>query len=171
MEIRRISRRLMRSHTSGMDEGEPPFDGANPGEQQRPSVDGTFAARAVSGFVRPLAEEDLDRIVELHRGILPGAGQLPAGTLRERLSQLLLGHPWRSPHLQSLVYQETGGRIAGCIGIMPRPMVFQGRPVTAAISHSFIVEPGARPMLAALELAQNFLAGPQDLSLAEAGRV
>jgi len=46
-------------------------------------------------------------------------------------------------------------------------MSFNGRRILAATSHSFIVDPGSRSTLAALELAQKFLAGRQELSLAE----
>lgn len=165
MEIRRL-RRLLRTHSDGADESGAVLEDAPQG-----AAIGSAAVRAAPGFVRPLAEEDLDQVVGLHRRMMPGIGSQPAEAVREQLSRLLLQHPWRNQYLQSLVYQETGGRIAGCIGVMPRPMTFQGRPVTAAVSHSFIVEPGTRPMLAALELAQNFLAGPQDLALAETGKV
>lgn len=170
MEIRRL-RRLLRTHSDGVDDSEaPPESGAYLSADEATPI-GSAAVRGAPGFVRPLAEEDLEQVTELHRRMMPGAGELPPEAVRERLSRLLLQHPWRSQYLQSLVYQETAGRIAGCIGVMPRPMTFQGRPVTAAVSHSFIVDPGTRPMLAALELAQNFLAGPQDLSLAETGKV
>ncbi len=43
------------------------------------------------------------------------------------------------------------------------------RPLRAAVSHSFMVEPGSRSSLAALSLARAFLAGGQDFSIAEGG--
>jgi hypothetical protein len=132
---------------------------------------GAVAVRGIPGFVRPVEDDDLGAIAELHSRLMPARKNPDLDTLREQFSRLLLQHPWRNPSLRSLVYQERGGRVAGCIGVMPRPMVFEGRPVTAAVSHSFMVEPGTRPMLAALALAQNFLNGPQDLSLAETGKV
>jgi len=56
------------------------------------------------------------------------------------LSRIFLRHPWYAESLRSFVYQENGGKVAGCIGVMPRPMSFNGSRITAAISHSFIVE-------------------------------
>lgn len=171
MEIRRL-RRLLRTHSDGSDGPEPPPE---PGAYQTLSdgqaAIGSAAVRPAPGFVRPLEEDDLAHVAELHARYMPGSGQSSPGAIREHLSRLLLQHPWRNQYLRSLVYQESAGRVAGCIGVMPRPMLFEGRPVTAAVSHSFIVEPDARPMLAALELAKHFLAGPQDLSLAETGKV
>ncbi|HEX5055617.1 MAG TPA: hypothetical protein VFX02_03880 [Gammaproteobacteria bacterium] len=168
MEIRRLRRLLRGAQHDTTDESELR---AGPGPQPATATIGTAAVRGAPGFVRPVEEDDLTAIAELHSRLMPGQRQAVGGTLREQFSRLLLQHPWRNQYLRSLVYQESGGRIAGCIGVMPRPMVFEGRPVTAAISHSFMVEPGTRPMLAALALAQNFLNGPQDLSLAETGKV
>src|SRR5207245_202681 len=58
---------------------------------------------------------------------------------------------------------------AGRLGVLPRPLSFDGRPIRAAISHTFMVEPGSRSSLAALALARAFLSGGQDLSIAEGG--
>lgn len=122
-----------------------------------------------AGCVRPLEERDVPQIVDLHARVLLGKAN-PAGppTLRTHImQQILLHHPWCNPSLPSLVFQENDGRITGCLGVMPRPLLFQGREITAAVSHTFVVEPGSRSTLAALELAKRFVSGPQDLSLAE----
>jgi hypothetical protein len=164
MEIWRVSR-LMRSHTSGYEDDEPGAEA-----DSAPAAGGAVAARSTPGFVRPVEDDDIEAIAALHARLMPNTRQLPPEQTRERFLRLLLQHPWRHQYLRSLVYEARGGRIAGCLGVMPRPMVFQGRPITAAIGHSFMVEPpGNRPLLAAL--AENFLAGPQDLSLAETGKV
>src|SRR2546426_10873949 len=52
---------------------------------------------------------------------------------------------------------------------MPRRMSFEGRPIEAAISHTFMVEPGSRSSLAALALARTFLAGGRALAIAGGG--
>jgi hypothetical protein len=165
MEIRRLRKyRALRQTRTASPPTPPPQQ-----QQYGTAVHGPTAAAA--GFVRPLADEDVPQIAELRERLMPGAGHLTSEAIREQLTQVLLRHPWRNEFLTSLVYQEQGGRISGCLGVMPRPMVFQDRKITAAIGHSFMVEPGRRPVLAALELAQRFLAGPQDLSLSEAGQV
>jgi hypothetical protein len=123
-----------------------------------------------AGFVRPLEKGDVARVAELHERVMPKNNHAPIALMRAQLSRILLQHPWYNESLPSLVYEENG-KVVGCIGVMPRPMLFRDRPITAAISHSFIVEPGSRSALAALELAKRFMAGPQDLSLAEGGNV
>ena len=127
--------------------------------------------RCSMGIVRPLEERDVARVAELHERVMPKAPHLTPASLRAHLSRILLQHPWRAESMPSLVYEENNGKVVGCLGVMPRPMSFQDRPITAAISHSFMVEPSKRSTLAALELAQKFVSGPQDLSLAEGGNV
>jgi hypothetical protein len=126
--------------------------------------------RPAAGGIRPLEAGDVARVAELHEQVMPKAGLAPR-ELREQLARILLWHPWRTESIPSLVYEDGDGVVVGCLGVMTRPMLFDERPVTAAISHSFIVEPGSRSALVALKLAQAYLAGPQDLSLAEGSSV
>ena len=128
------------------------------------------AREPVAGRVRALEERDVARVAELHETVMPKAGYLSSASLREHLSRILLRHPRGVESLPSLVFEDNNGRIVGCLGVMPLSMSFRGRAVTAAISHSFLVAPGSRSVLAGLELAKAFLAGPQDLSMAEGGR-
>src|SRR5437773_12340279 len=46
-------------------------------------------------------------------------------------------------------------------------MSLRGRPLTAAVSSQFIVEPKDGSGMVAVHLAKTFLSGPQDLSLAD----
>ncbi|MGH8311847.1 MAG: GNAT family N-acetyltransferase [Gammaproteobacteria bacterium] len=117
--------------------------------------------------MRPLQDDDLPGIADLYRRVYPERPAASLTILRQRLEQILLHHPWRDEQFPSLVYEDATGAIAGFLGVMPRPMRFNGRSLTAAVSHSFLVAPGSRSSLAALQLARRFLEGPQDLSLAE----
>ena len=130
------------------------------------------------GAVRALEARDVARVAQLHAQAFgakdaasPSPPPSPPPSLEAALSRLLLEHPWSDASLPSLVFEDSGGRLIGCLGVMPRPMSLAGRDITAAVSHSFIVEPGVRSTLAAVELARRFIAGPQDLSLAEGSNV
>lgn len=126
--------------------------------------------RRAAGVVRPLEERDLERIAQLHERGTSIATPLPRASLKAQLSRLLMHHPGRDGTSASLVFEDQDGNIAGSIGVMPRPMLFRDRPVIAAVSHSFTIAPGS-PRAVAVELARAFLAGPQDLSLAEGGNM
>lgn len=138
---------------------------ADPGPVDR----GDMPRASAASRVRPLVERDLPHIVSLYEQVFAGrAGRAP-GSTGDHLEQILCKSPWRDPTLPSLVCEDGAGRIVGCLGVMPRRMRIGGRSIRAAISHSFMVEPGSRASLAALALARAFLAGGQDLSVAEGG--
>lgn len=119
------------------------------------------------GSVRPLAPEDIPRIVRLYATVFGPLATDALDGLESALHEIFLGHPWRDEDLPSLVYQEKTQGIVGCLGVMPRPMAMDGRLVRAAISHTFMVHPASRSTPAAMELVRAYLSGPQDLSMAQ----
>lgn len=147
--------------------------GAAPGIFRRVWISPLFKRpnRSAVGKVRPLQPRDLEPLVALHQRVVGDSRKIPCRTSRADFERIFLEHPWRDETLPSLVYEDEAGRVAGCLGVMPRQMCFKGRRITAAISHNFIVEPGSRSTLAALQLAKQFLSGPQDLSMAEGSNV
>lgn len=124
------------------------------------------AVRASRGRLRPLAEDDLDTVVALHRRTF-GPSEMPPAELRSYLAELFFRHPWPDDGIRSLVYEEGPGELVGCLGAMPRPMELAGEPIVAAVSHNFMVDPEHRSSMAAIELMRALFAGPQDLTLAE----
>ncbi len=135
------------------------------------AVPGPGGGERPMGCVRPLVPEDIPRIAELYRSVFgPRNGVAPA-QVASYLHEILFQNPWRDPELPSLTYEDGQGRIIGCLGVMPRRMSIAGVPIQAAISHSFMVEPTCRASLAGVELGKAFLAGRQDLSMAEGGDV
>jgi hypothetical protein len=124
---------------------------------------------SLPGRVRPLAEEDIPRIADLYATIFGARDGAWPGGVPDYLRAIFCGNPWRDPDLPSLVAEDGGGRIIGCLGVMPRRMTFEGRAIQATVSHHFMVETSSRGSLAGLALAKRFLQGPQDLSLAEGG--
>jgi hypothetical protein len=125
------------------------------------------AARRTNGRVRPLHKDDIPKIAALHDRIMGRAPGKAPGSTEEHFTRIFLRHPWHNPALPSLVYETDNGEIAGCVGIMPRVMRYCGSPITVAVTHNFMVAPDARTAMAGLQLAQQVLAGPQDMSLAE----
>jgi hypothetical protein len=62
---------------------------------------------------------------------------------------------------------EQDGAVAGFAGVLPRPMTFRGEAMRVAVGCQFMVDPGQRQSLVALQLAQALTAGPQDLFIAD----
>jgi hypothetical protein len=124
-----------------------------------------------AGKIRPLAESDIPQLVELYRKVFLGgheASRERESAYREHFEQIFLRHPWVDEALPSLVYHEDG-KIIGCIGVMPHRMIWNRRPIRAAVIHHFMVDPARRGRLG-LRLLKSSMSGPQDLLFAtEAG--
>jgi len=117
--------------------------------------------------VRPLTDADMPRVAALYTRVFGNRPTLSRSSAKADLVEIFCRNPWRDETLPSLVCEDPDGRIVGCLGVVPRPMSLNGRTIRAAITHTFMVEPDCRATLAAIQLLQTFLAGPQDLSLAE----
>jgi hypothetical protein len=116
--------------------------------------------------VRPLIEDDLGALVELHGQSFGRAPGITPEAVRSHLFDLFLGHPWLDAGPGSLVYEDEAGEIVGCLGVMPRPMRLGDQPVRAVVSHNFMVAPNRRSTLAAMALLRAHLERDQELSLA-----
>ena len=122
------------------------------------------------GRIRAFAETDIPQVADLHQAVFR-TGDRCAGAEPEAYASyfrsVFLEHPSRDSALPSLVYEEESGRIAGFLGVVARRMSMDGRPLRAAISSQFIVDPKGRSALVAVQLAKTFFDGPQDVSISD----
>jgi hypothetical protein len=121
------------------------------------------------GHIRPLTEKDIPRVIDLHRSVLRNGQSFSPAVARSYetyFGEIFFRHPWSDHASPSMVYQADDGTVVGCLGVLPCRMSWHGQPIRAALGHHFMVEPGSRSTLAALELLKAFLTGPQDLALA-----
>src|SRR5215831_4519828 len=123
-----------------------------------------------SARIRTFACEDVGPVARLHHSLYRRSEEYARVidiAYRSFFHNVYLSNPWYEKQLSSLVYEEADGRITGFLGVMPRAMRIDGRPIRAAISSMFMVDPNSRSSLAALQLMKAFISGPQDLSLAD----
>src|SRR5262249_8440498 len=141
--------------------------------------------------VRPFTKKDIPQVIELFQKVFFNNGQkapsLPK--LEAYFEEMFFHNPWTrggttewtgegteesaeestEEKITSLVYEASDSAIIGFIGIIPRRMLLHGRPIRAATSMHFMVEPGSRSTLAGVQLLKTFFSGPQDLSLTDSG--
>jgi Acetyltransferase (GNAT) domain len=121
------------------------------------------------GAVRPFVDTDVPEVADLHRRVFHPPG--PAGNgswsnaYRRYFSDVFLNQAFCDGRIPSLVY-EHDGRIRGFLGVMPRRMCFNGRPVLMAVCSQFAVDAGERGQ-AGLRMLKRCLAGPQDLTITD----
>ena len=121
------------------------------------------------GAVRPFVDADVAAVADLHRRVFHPSGTAVNGSwlsaYRRYFSDVFLNQALSDGRISSLVY-EHDGRIRGFLGVMPRRMSFNGRPVLMAVCSQFAVDPGERGQ-AGLRMLKRCLAGPQDLTITD----
>src|SRR6266542_4054325 len=135
--------------------------------------------------VRPFTKNDIPQVVKLFQKVFFNNGQTaPSSSKLDAYFEEMFFHtPWTErgterggekgteegaeEEIPSLVYEAGDGAIIGFIGIIPRRMLLHGRPIRAATSMHFMVEPGSRSTLAGVQLLKTFFSGPQELSLTD----
>jgi hypothetical protein len=114
--------------------------------------------------IRVLAEEDIPAVIALVARVYPEHLRWRSSAECETyFRETLFDNPWRDPELPSWVAEDNGS-ISGCYLVMPRRMLFRGRPIRVAVGCQFMVDPHQRHSLIALQLAKACLSGPQDLT-------
>lgn len=113
--------------------------------------------------VRSAEIDDLLEIAALRRRAFRHHEHTTDESLASYYRTVFFENPWRDDRYSSLVYVGEAGRITGFIGVIPRPMVFDGRRITAVTTTEFMVAPEARGVIGPL-LLRRVLSGPQELS-------
>jgi hypothetical protein len=119
------------------------------------------------GSIEPFAVGDVGQVARLHALRFWGAADASTPGLEAYYRGVFLENPWFDPSIGALVLREPAGRITGFVGRICRPMQLGEASVRAAIGHRLLTS-GESPV-AALELVQAFLAGPQDFSFGDGG--
>ena len=119
------------------------------------------------GRVREFQKDDTGEVAELWAKEFHLRESVPLDSLSRYLEEVFFLNPWQSGDFPSLVYEDSDRRIAGFVGVMPRPMRFMGKSIKAAVASQIVVDRSKGLPFAALELFRKFFSGPQDLSFSD----
>jgi hypothetical protein len=112
--------------------------------------------------IRTFRKEDISEVADLwQRAFRPVHTTVP-DSLRSYFEEMFFRNPWQDDSLPSLVYVQDKA-IVGFLGVLPRRMVFRGRPIKVAVATQFMVDPDRHAGPAAIDLMKRLFAGPQDL--------
>jgi hypothetical protein len=118
------------------------------------------------GEIRIFEESHIPDVAALELKVFRGKRH-PAGfALQKYFHRIFFDNPWRDAELPSLVYIQNE-KITGFVGVIPRRMVFRGRPVRVAVATQFMVDHEESRGFPGLELIRRLFSGPQDLSLTD----
>jgi hypothetical protein len=118
------------------------------------------------GFVRPFRREDIPGVVTLRRHAFGRSERDTPSDLADYFEVLFFGSPWCDPAFPSWVFEDERGAVGGFVGVLPRPMIWKGRPILAAVATQLMVAPGMSAPIGR-KLAKAFFSGAQDLSIAD----
>jgi hypothetical protein len=115
------------------------------------------------GRVRVFEPGDIPQVAALRRRLFPVCAPPSQAAEEAYFDLIFFRNPWRALDLPAHVYEDRSGRITGFLGVIPRPMRYQGEPVRLAVSTQYMAEPGP----ASIPLLARHLDGPQDLGFSD----
>lgn len=117
--------------------------------------------------IRELRRADLSAVCRLYERVVRSGSDHPPPQLEDYFARTLLDHPWVDPEIPSLVYEDADGEIVGFLGVHPRRLRLDGRPLRMACSGQLIADPAVRHRGVGALLIRRCLAGPQDLTITD----
>lgn len=124
-------------------------------------------ARATQSGIQTFEASHVAAVAELFQSTFRRPRDPAPDALRNYLEDIFLNHRLSDPDICSLVFVDSGGKVAGFIGVLPARLTFGGEPLRAAVAGSLMVDNPAENPLAGARLLRSFLSGPQDLSISE----
>jgi len=119
------------------------------------------------GRIRDFRREDSARVADLYVRAYRDSDASAPGSLRAYFERIYFENPWTSLEQPCHVYENETGEIRGFVGLFPRPMTFEGRPIRVAVLSTIMVDPSERGRSIGLRLMQHAFAGPQDLTFTD----
>jgi hypothetical protein len=117
--------------------------------------------------IRAVSREDVPAVAGMFARVFMKR-RAASPDLTSYVENLVLAPGSRGPgEPRSRVFVDAQGAVRGFIGIWPRRMVLDGRPVEAATAGSMMVDHPEEHPTAGARLLRAFLAGPQQLSFSE----
>ncbi|MDA4844920.1 hypothetical protein [Hoeflea poritis] len=122
---------------------------------------------ASAADIRPLERSDIPSVAALYQKVLLRSNKPAPTSLGTYLEEVFLDHPRFDAELPSRVCIDAKGAVDGFIGVLPAPMMLNGKSVRAAVAGSLMVGNPAENPLAGARLLRSVRSGPQDLSISE----
>lgn len=117
--------------------------------------------------VRPMRPDEIPEVAELYRVVDRSDWRIPPSEITGFFQRILLEDPWSDPDIPTLVHVEDSGEITGFIGSHVRRMRFDETTIRMASGGPLIAHPKVRNRAVGPRLWKQYLAGPQELTIAD----
>jgi hypothetical protein len=113
--------------------------------------------------IRAFSEEHVPETARLYLRTVRGQSRPAPPALEDAIRDSFLGNPWVNCDSPSYVYIEDGKQV-GFVGVVPRPMEFQSRPIRATTIALWMMDREIHRGIGGMKLLSRVLKGPQDFS-------
>lgn len=113
--------------------------------------------------IRHFKLDDIPQVAALWLRTWRNSARAVPDSLLAYFNRIYFENPWVDLGVSSLVHESGTGRIDGFVGLMPRPMLLNGRKILAAVSCGLMVALEVRRQGIGLALRESSFKGPQDL--------
>ncbi len=116
--------------------------------------------------IRPFVPDDIPGVAALHEWVFKNRPEHSPQSLQDYFAEIFFGNPWYDARWPSLVASDSRGRVAGFLGVLPRPVCLDHTPLTLLSSSQLMVAPSHRGA-AGLQLLKAFLGSAPALFLTD----
>lgn len=120
------------------------------------------SAAQVRPPIRFFTPSDLDAVCAMAKELFPVNYETDPDELKELLRRLYLENPINVNGISSLVYEGPKGSIDGFLGVIKRPMLWNGKRIIAALSNHLMLKNSERSTLASVALIKAMMQGEHD---------
>jgi hypothetical protein len=138
----------------------PPLPGTT--SRKAEGLDVSLPSSPPDACVRRAEPADAPRLARLFQTVFRDGGQ-PPPALADYLGRLFL----RPGEIESVVHVDAAGELDGFLGAVVTPMLFDGRPIRAAVTGCFMVESPARSPRAGRAMLRAIQAADLDFYLTD----
>jgi hypothetical protein len=117
--------------------------------------------------VRPMVAEEIPQVAELYRVVDHSDWRIPPSEIVGFFQRILVDDPWTDPEIPTLVHVEDSGEITGFIASHVRRMSFDDTTIRLASGGPLIAHPKVRNRAVGPRLWKQYIAGPQELTIAD----
>lgn len=117
--------------------------------------------------IRSFRRDDIPAVVDLRKRCFRRAGHEDVAGMAAHFERIFFDNPWYRGDFPSLLCVDGDGRAVGFLGVLARPLRMGHRQLWMAVFSQLMVDPDSRGEGHGYELLHTFLAGPQDISVAE----
>lgn len=93
--------------------------------------------------------------------------ETPGADLQRHFRQVFFENPWTHSDVDSLVWEDDSGSVTGFLGLVPRPIKYEGDELRGVVQTQLMVDPDRAGPLVTVRLIRELMSRDYDLAIAD----